>query len=278
MASCVMAGWITLHRKIQNHWLWDFKHPEKYMAWCDLLMMANHEDKKFMINNSLIECKRGQLALSQLTLSSRWKWGRQKVRTFLEMLKNDSMIDIKTNQHTTIITICNYSLYQDMQPTKQPTDNQPITNAQPTLNQPITTTKQYKQLNNENNVNKKDIVRAETKKVDNKIGFDEFYAQYPKKVKRQDAVKAWAKLTDTERELAINNVIIRNSSPQAYIWTDVKYIPNPASYLNGKRWTDEPVVCNTHVNTRQERNESILFSLMQSKTFGEVDNLQLIGG
>ena len=146
-----MSGWICLHRDIVDHWI--YKDAENLKAWIDLLMLANIENKKFMINDSMILCKRGQLAYSQLTLAERWKWSRQNVRTFLAKLSADKMISIFSTNKTTIITICNYSLYQDYSPANQPTANQQLTNSQPTANQQLTTTKQYnnktiKQLNN----------------------------------------------------------------------------------------------------------------------------------
>ena len=108
-----MSGWICLHRDIQRHWLFNFDEPEKFMAWTDLILSANHQDNKFLLKGQIVECKRGQVAMSQVTLSKRWKWSRPKVQRFLEMLKNDAMIEVKGDHLTSIITICNYSLYQD---------------------------------------------------------------------------------------------------------------------------------------------------------------------
>lgn len=105
-------GWICLHRDIQTHWLFNFDEPDKFMAWCDLLMSANHEDRKFMIKGRLIECKRGQVCMSQVTLQKRWKMSQNKVKRLLVLLKNDAMIDFETNDLTTIITICNYNKFQ----------------------------------------------------------------------------------------------------------------------------------------------------------------------
>ena len=82
------------------------------MAWTDLLLSANHEDRKFMIKGQLVECKRGQVAMSQVTLSKRWKWSRSKVQRFLELLKNDGMISVQGDHLTTVISVCNYSVYQ----------------------------------------------------------------------------------------------------------------------------------------------------------------------
>ena len=41
-----LEGWIKLHRKITENWLWDDKPYDKARAWIELLLMVNHEDKK----------------------------------------------------------------------------------------------------------------------------------------------------------------------------------------------------------------------------------------
>jgi hypothetical protein len=104
----------------------------------DLIYLACWEKKKFFISGIIIECERGQLAWSQLKLSERWKCSRQNVRTFLNNLEKDSMIiqDFiqKSNHKNMIITICNYSEYQDIQPQKQPLANHKPTTSQPLAN------------------------------------------------------------------------------------------------------------------------------------------------
>ena len=109
-----MSGWIPLFRELKNHWLWDFKNPDKTLAWIDMLMMANYEDNQFMIKGKIINCKRGQLAVSQVTLQKQWNMSQNKLKRFLVLLKNERMIDFETNELTTVITICNYSQYQDV--------------------------------------------------------------------------------------------------------------------------------------------------------------------
>ena len=43
-------GWVCTHRKICEHWLWKDENPfDKRSAWIDLIMMANHEDKKIFM-------------------------------------------------------------------------------------------------------------------------------------------------------------------------------------------------------------------------------------
>jgi len=53
-----MRGWIKLHRKIQEHWLYQEKRKfSRFEAWIDLLMMMNHEDSKVILGNEIIERK-----------------------------------------------------------------------------------------------------------------------------------------------------------------------------------------------------------------------------
>jgi hypothetical protein len=66
--------------------------------------------------------------------------------------------------------------------------------------------------------------------------FAEFYAAYPVKKGKEDAIKAWAKLSESEREKAIADVPKRSQMDRQ--WLD-GYAPHPATYLNGKRWADE---------------------------------------
>jgi hypothetical protein len=107
-----MIGWIKLHRKITDHWLW--LKPEYFQWWIDILIQANFEDKKVLIKNQVIECKRGDVLYSLDTWAKRWKTNKSKVKRFLEMLEKDNMICIKSETVSTRITICNYDSYQDI--------------------------------------------------------------------------------------------------------------------------------------------------------------------
>ena len=108
-----MAGWIKLHRDIQEHWLWEDEPFSRGQAFIDLLMEVNHEDKKKLFNGELIEIKRGSKITSLRQLSERWKWSTKKVKKFLEQLEKDEMITFKSDTKKTVITIENYSVYQD---------------------------------------------------------------------------------------------------------------------------------------------------------------------
>jgi hypothetical protein len=118
-------GWFTVNREITEHWIWNCEPYSKGQAWIDLLAHTNHTDKKIMLKGCVVYLKRGQQARSQVTLSKKWKWSRDKVKRFLKVLEDDGMISQQTSQLTSIISVCNYSDYQQkVKPGKSETSQQ----------------------------------------------------------------------------------------------------------------------------------------------------------
>ena len=146
-------GWISIDRKIQEHYFWKEKRVfSKLEAWLDILLNVNHKEKKVVIKNTLFIVKRGQSINSQLTWSKRWNWNRSKVKRFLEMLENDNMVELKTNNKTSILTVCKYDSYQDAK-----TSNEHQMNIKRTSNEHQTNTNNnVNNVNNDNNDNKKE--------------------------------------------------------------------------------------------------------------------------
>lgn len=72
--------------------------------------------------------------------------------------------------------------------------------------------------------------------------FDAFWAEYPKRKAKKDAIKAFAKLhvTDELLETILADLRQRKMSAE-WLENSGQYIPLPASYLNGERWADEQV-------------------------------------
>lgn len=175
-----MTGWISIDRSIQNHWLFKEKRTfSKFEAWIYLLMEANHSKAKVPIGNQIVTVERGQRLTSILTLSDLFNWSRFKVKTFLDLLESDGMLEVKTTSKYTLITIVNYDFYQSEQGRNQhqndikPTSKQHQSNINPTSKQHQTNTN-----NNDNKDNNEKNMNNEKKKVtafdffqDNGFGF-----------------------------------------------------------------------------------------------------------
>jgi hypothetical protein len=86
--------------------------------------------------------------------------------------------------------------------------------------------------------------------------FNDFYKQYPRKMARKDAEKAWAKLTFEEQTLALEAITIHRQYWEATN-TEKQFIPYPASWLNGQRFYDELEIPQTK---KPKEDKSWMFS------------------
>ena len=109
-----MAGWIKLHRSIQEHWIYTEKRKfSKFEAWNDILLTVNFTEGKTIIKGKLIQIKRGESILSLDSWAKRWGWDKSAVRRFLNTLQKDNMIELKNETITTRLIVCKYDTYQD---------------------------------------------------------------------------------------------------------------------------------------------------------------------
>ena len=100
-------GYIKISRKFLN-WRW-YDEDTTFRVFMHLLMTANYADKKW----NKITVKRGQRITSYRMLSFELKKSINTVKLHLERLVNTGEITIKSTNNYTIITIPNYSHYQD---------------------------------------------------------------------------------------------------------------------------------------------------------------------
>ena len=227
-------GFITLHRSVQKHWIW--QEPEALKFWVALLLEANWQEKKTMFNGKLIAVKRGELVFGRRTYAKKLAISDNKIRRYIELLKNDNMITHSITNKYSIISITNYDSYQTnhQQTTrkttsKPPTETVAISGLQPDGDQQTTrkptTSKQY---NNTILITK----------------FCEWWSLYPRKVGKQKAQQSWLRSIKSEKyaEQAINNLKIRNSAGQkgGYGASQVEFIKHPSTFLNQGMWSEQP--------------------------------------
>ena len=103
-------GWIKLHRKIRDNWIWD--DPEMFKAWVDILLMVNHDEKKIYVNGKLTTIHRGEKLTSITKLAERWRWSKRRVMRFLDLLEEDEMCTTERTTYGTTLKVVNYAEYQ----------------------------------------------------------------------------------------------------------------------------------------------------------------------
>lgn len=129
-----MAGYVKIHRAILDSPCGS--RGAVYlgaMVW--LVMRARYADGY----EKGVELKRGQLFVGRHEMSVLLDISEMSVRCLLAKLEQTGFITRKTTNKGTIITICNYDIYQGMEFEEQPANNQQSASNQPAISQPTTT-------------------------------------------------------------------------------------------------------------------------------------------
>lgn len=117
-------GWISIHRKITECSIWIKNEPfDCRSAWIDLLLMANHKDKRIIVNGKGKTIHKGQRLTSTYILAERWHWSIGRVRRYLALLEGEGMITTERTTSGTILTIVKYGEYQIQQTTNDTTNS-----------------------------------------------------------------------------------------------------------------------------------------------------------
>lgn len=213
------VGWIKIHRKIQECWIWQEKPFDKGRAWVDLILLAMHRDKKLLVDNEVIVIERGSFMTSVLKLADRWGWSRNKVLRFLDVLESEQMLNTKRTPKGTLVTIVKYEDYQVGDTTDETTDEPPLETPNETTDEPQK--KNIKNIKN-NNINNRgkifvppsfDEVREYCSERNNKVDAQSFVDFYKSKGwmigknKMKDwkaAVRTWEK-SNNQKPKSDNN-------------------------------------------------------------------------
>ena len=210
-------GFIKLHRQLQDCWVWKDERFSRGQAWVDLLLLANHKDKKMLFEGEIITIHRGQLMTSYSILASRWKWSRQTVMRFLELLESDSMVNKTRNSNGTLLTIVKYDDFQCYD-SKDGTLMEQGWNADGTS---VDTN------NNDNNIkNDKNV------KNNYSVHFEEFWKCYPRRKEKANAYRCYqARLKDGYSEEELLTACKAYASECEKTHRDEKYIKLCATFI-----------------------------------------------
>lgn len=116
------SGYILLHRKFTENFLYFSEPFTRSQAWIDLLLLANHKENTMIVRGNAVKVPRGSIGLSQKSLGQRWLWSRDKVKRFISLLKSAHMIAQSKNGVKDLYSIVNYEQYQQHRPSNKSTN------------------------------------------------------------------------------------------------------------------------------------------------------------
>ncbi len=125
------AGWIKLHRQLLENPR--FKDPDWVAVWTYLLLTATHAHREALFDGKRVELKPGQLITGRFVIAKSTGVHASKVYRILETLKTDHQIEQQAGAKSSMITVLNWSLYQNIeqQSEQQPSSNRAASEQQP---------------------------------------------------------------------------------------------------------------------------------------------------
>lgn len=137
--SAAPGNYVRISRELEDHPIVGFGHPvrpadplrgsySRAEAWLFLVFKAKWQTAEVNNRGKVITLERGELLGARAWLASVWNWTEKQVRSFLDRLESEMMIDRKKGQSegqdcgqskdqkgahfVNIISIRNYSIYQ----------------------------------------------------------------------------------------------------------------------------------------------------------------------
>ena len=108
-----MDGWIKLHRSMLSWEWWDDARMVK--SFLTILLMANSEDNRW--HGQVV--KAGSFITSRAKLATALRLSEKQTRLVLSRLSMTGEISVRTNNHFTMITVNNWTNYQERKPSKK---------------------------------------------------------------------------------------------------------------------------------------------------------------
>lgn len=118
------SGWIRLYRQTLDSDFWNNAEPfSARSAFIHILLTANWKEGKIYHDGKTITIKRGQCLTSIRKLSETFHWGIRRVYRWLDMMDKFGMITRESLKFATLLTVVNYSKYQDQGNTSDNTND-----------------------------------------------------------------------------------------------------------------------------------------------------------
>lgn len=218
------TGWVRLYRQaLENGWL---RNPTLWAFWCYCLLKATHAPITVTVGYQRVVLEPGQFVFGRKQAAADLGLTENVVRTCLIRLISTGNLTINPTNKFSVITIVNWAAYQNeheghhQQSNHQ--NNQELTNNSPTTH------------------HIQELKEVKEKKSSFTDTFAVFWKEYPRKVAKAAALKAWKKLRPSEVLVTqILAALQQQKESDNWLKDGGKFIPHPATWLNGGRWEDE---------------------------------------
>jgi hypothetical protein len=222
----VDKGYIRLHRKIRESQIWHNEGLLKVSLYCTL--KANWKTKWVPITvgkvSTEVMIERGKFIFGRNTAASELRMKPSTLWKRMRKLENLDFLNIQSNNHYSVVTIVNYDFY-----------NPAVANGEQPKEQPGNSRGTAGEHNEEG------LKRFKKKRLYSER-FEVFWQAYPRKEGKGKALQRW-----NEQRCAATTPGVISEGLAKWLDSDKwlreggKFIPMPATWLNQRRWEDDPM-------------------------------------
>ena len=225
-----MQGWIKLYRKLLDDTLWEISTPHQKVVMITLLLMASHKENEWYWQGKRFDIKAGEFVTSIDSIARKGGNGisKQNVRSALKKFENYGFLTNKSTKNGRLISICNWSRYQDNNSEANTGPNKDLTKTQQRPNKDPTPINNDKNIKKEKNDKNKELL----------LWFEMLWKAYPKKLGKEYAKQMFNRLKPNEElfKIILGSVCCAKFTE---LWETNQFVPNLSTFLNQKRWFDE---------------------------------------
>ncbi|MFW7189940.1 hypothetical protein [Lysinibacillus sp. BNK-21] len=159
-----MLGWISLHRKLQEHEI--YADPYMLKLWIHCLLKASHKERNQLVGNQVVNLEVGQFITGRKALANEFNKGAKDTHIISEstlwrwllLFEQLQMLNIKKTTKYSVVTVVNWCEYQGTEQqmnSKWTADEQQMNSSRTASGQQLNNkrTADEQQMNTNNNVN-----------------------------------------------------------------------------------------------------------------------------
>jgi hypothetical protein len=128
-----LTGWYAVQRGITAHHLFERK-PDRLAVWMWLMDNAAWKDTTHDVKGHTVVVLRGSVCVSERHIADKCGVGYQVVRTAIKRFASEQMLNATPTHGKSLITLCNYGKYQDVNGEANAAPNATLTQRQRNAN------------------------------------------------------------------------------------------------------------------------------------------------
>ena len=216
-------GYIKLWRKTFDSGIG--REHATFALWMWILCNVTRKPLNYIARGEQIQLESGELIVGRKKLAMELRLSERSVRTCLQHLKSWGNLTIRSTNRFSILKVTNWETYQEVENQNDQQNDHEVTSKRPA---------------SDHKTRSREVKNVKKEPIGYPPDFESFWKAYPRKVKKDDALKAWEQRNGSRPPVEDLITKIEEFKKTAQWKKDNgEFIPHPGTWLRGGCWNDE---------------------------------------